>query len=296
LKELYSLSRHSSLAGFLWMINRGAVEDRNIVWMSVPSIVAMAPGHPLVLAQTATVVSAIETGELLAEHGLQLKQAREQFPNSYLLNTALVGHQENRKRFDSARDAAEIAVRCSPGNPQAWRSLGTTYYRWSNSIRQSRYSSDLNPEQLATCQKLYEQWLAVVGRGVELFPTHLGLGQALSNAAAFAGDMELADRTFWQVAARHPSDPNVLMWGLQLYHPKWIGDPANARKVAQMAANAGVREGGSWSEADRSDVALYTHLLGYPDLAFRITRGPNERKLLKQRVAAHASEVVPPGG
>jgi hypothetical protein len=285
-------SRRSALVGLLFLFNRAAVRDTGLMSDVTGLLGKQAPDHPLVLAEAGRQFTQAHAGTA----GVAiLAKSLKQFPNNYLYASAATYYHRPLQDFAASQRAALHAVRCASRNPEAWTILKGAYTGHSSAIRQGRTIDQLQPADLAFLEQSYAYELALVERAVKLAPEHPLTYHSLCTSAMFAGDEELADRALWEGLRARKNHPDLLALGMELYHPKWYGNPAKAAKVVALARAEAQKAGSRWSRAERVEVALRCHLLGDRKAALEIVRGPMERKALTDLAEAHREEQVEPG-
>ncbi|MFN3649251.1 MAG: tetratricopeptide repeat protein [Armatimonadota bacterium] len=288
-ERLREVSQRGVLGAFYFLMNRAVVEDYNSLF-EIQDALKPDDIHPLVLAQYAQTLGGTGAG-LDPRFTRAIHRGVALNPSNYLLRVAVSGAYQQEKKFASSIKEAQEAVRCNMESPTAWAILGDRYANWADSIRRGRTVDQMQPDELAACQKLYPFWLEADFRSAELDPRNLTSGLGLSCSAAFCGEEELADEAFSRILRQFPEQASVYHWGLQLYHPKWLGNEKKAEKLARAAASPSARSQ-HWSSADRIEVALYTHLVGYPQLAQQIVRNPVERNEYRQLVDRQSHMMV----
>jgi tetratricopeptide (TPR) repeat protein len=282
---LDALSHRSAVAALLFLIQRSYIDDAEILLDVAELLKRQAPDHPLALAEIGRHFAQADAGT----PALSLRPGIERFPNNYLYATAAAWNHQAAGDFAAAVRAAEHAVRCTPRSPAAWIMLGTIYQQQADSVRRGRFVADLSEEQWAYCRQLYQPWLACARRSCELDPHRKASWSNLSSAAAHAGDNALADRAFWKALELEREDPTVddaelYAWGLELYQFRWQENPVKAGRVARLAAGVAAAAGDHWGSGDRVEIAGEMSLAGFPDLARKVVRTPEERASLAEHL------------
>lgn len=165
-----------------------------------------------------------------------LARNSRRFPQNYLF--ALCDVWLSREVSDQKAEwaAAERVTRDAPRNPAAWLTLAYTLSDIAQDVRKSRLARHISPAEWAYLNRVYPEWLAATARAVALDPQFGVAWQRMASAATFVGDNRRADAAFWKALRLDPDHVDVLGWGLEMYQPKWGGDPATLDKVADLAA------------------------------------------------------------
>jgi len=219
------------LAGLLGMKN-SLRRDRPQLAAAAARLMAQAPENVLVLGQ----IGYVEASALVP-YQAQAERLAGRFPHSYALAHAGVWLQ--RARHDQAQEMllAQQMVAAAPRNPDAWLSLGATLSDAAQDIRRGRFSALLSAQEQAGLDVLYTRSLRAIQKAADLDPSYGHAWLKLATAATFQGRQELADTAFWKAQRLAPDRADVYWWGLQMFQPKWGGDPATLAKVAALAAS-----------------------------------------------------------
>jgi tetratricopeptide (TPR) repeat protein len=280
--RMEQLQRTSPVAMMMSLAQLEEIHDANVLYAVGAYHLSRTPEHPLMLAQTAVAFRLANAHDVPEPHGTQLANALKRFPNNYLLHIASSWRLQTEGRDDAARQAAERAVRCSPGNPSPWISLANIYGTRADRIRNGVTVDRMTQRQQDACQVAYDQELAILRRAAQAAPQNTRVALALSQSAAAAGDGQLADEAFSRVLQRQPMDSDVYWWGVQLYQPKWYRNDAKVAQVIRAAAQAAARYGDQWSPPDRLDLAMGLIEARHGDLAKRVVRTKLERDKLRE--------------
>ncbi|MBC7807901.1 MAG: tetratricopeptide repeat protein [Akkermansiaceae bacterium] len=163
----------------------------------------------------------------------------DRHPDNYLLAhtaawVARTGSDWDREATYSARGATN-----APANPDARLAAGWSLSRQADAVRQGRQSGDMDAAMLAKTTPLYMNWLAQVKAATQCDPLYGKAYQRLSNAATFAGDSNEADAAMTMARKLNTNSPyDTYQWALEMYQPKWGGDPSQLQAVAREAASA----------------------------------------------------------
>jgi hypothetical protein len=274
------------LAALLAMQNRGSRRDMSQVISLGRGLARAMPDNALVLAELARSADMTQRANIAELPLKELRQNLQIFPNNYLLRTTESIFQKTETLHAGARRAAEMAVRCSSRDPDAWLFLSEAIFAQADAVRRGRTINAMTEEELKYCAQFYEERMPVILKSVELDPRYENAWMRASSAAAFQGDGKLADSAFWKAAALAPRSYHILSWGVQLYQPKWFDDPEKLVKVIEMAASAA--EG--WNANARVNIAFQAYLGGVPQSAWRIPRTDDERATLQAMIERHGQE------
>src|SRR5205823_2875837 len=100
--------------------------------------------------------------------------------------------------------AAELTVRISPANPQAWTLVGDANGNAANMLRRGRTWDKISKQEGDVLIDYYVKWEEAYRTAVRLDPL-LGMGwRELAVAATFSGNSELAHRAIWKAVATYP--------------------------------------------------------------------------------------------
>ncbi len=232
--RMESFARTSPLAALLFLESRTAVHDgvrRGAVVRALLAPPSPAAANPLVWAMIA-----YRDASELVPYVAAFRVLQKRFPNSYALAHTDVWLERVLSRPKAERVAAETAVRDAPANPDAWLSLGYTLSSAADRVRAGKVVSRITPDEMAYLEKVYPLWLVCVRRATQIDDRHEIAWLRVATAATFTGDRATADAAFWKALDRHPNKAEVYGWGLQMFQPKWGGDPADLAKVARLAA------------------------------------------------------------
>lgn len=207
-----------------------------------------------------------------------LKTLVERYPNNYLFNSAQSRIHRVGERVDEARTSAEQAVRCARGNSDAWLGLSDAIGRQADSIRNARFINQLTEQELAQIGKFYEEWLPMALKAVQVDPGYGGAWLEASIAACFLGVEELADGAYGRAISLTPRAYPVLWWGLEMYQPKWLDQPAKLKIVADFA----VKAAGDFDSRRRLELAKSMQHGGLQAQAEKLLRTDAEREAFKK--------------
>lgn len=192
----------------------------------------------------------------------QFDQRMKQHPDNFLLTRAAVAIERRGGNLTAEVQAGEQEVRCAPENPDAWLTLAWALRESGDSLRQGRTAGMLSEDEWASLRKIYAEWLHATQRATELDPNYGKAWLRVSEAACFAGNDQLADAAFWKAARLYKKPEEVYDWGLQMYQPKWLDQPAKLTNVAHLIAS-----NTSWTFEERVDMATALQDAGFDQLA-----------------------------
>jgi tetratricopeptide (TPR) repeat protein len=171
----------------------------------------------------------------------------------------------------------ERLVRINPHSSTAWINLAKSYADQGQAIRNGRVAVAITPKEYESLDTIYRRWRYAAERVVALDPDYAVGWHELAVAATFVGDSERADEAFWKGVRLNKADGTLLYWGLEMYQPKWGGDPKTLAKVAHLVATTTFPPG--------------TDLFGL-GTELRSAGFPGEATQLVQRAIASARELV----
>lgn len=198
---------------------------------SVQTMLAQAPGNALVWGEIAE-----QGGWFLLPHAARLAALAKRFPGCYNLaraQEALARHTHDLAAQDAA---ARRMVRDAPRNPNAWLSLEKSLSDQSEAIRQGRVFDDLTPPEVNIVTRLYPQAQRAAAHATALDPCDSDAWTIFAEDATFNSDSRTADTAIKKALRLPGNKADAYRWGLQMYQPKWGGDPAMLARVAHRAA------------------------------------------------------------
>jgi hypothetical protein len=201
------------------------------------------------------------------------------YPNNYALHTARVFSLRAAGDFPGAIVAGQQAVRCSPGNPDGWRSLSNSYHQWSDNIRKGRMPDKMSERELQFCTQAYQEWIGISLHNVAQEPGSFYSQDSLSSASLYLGEESQAlgaAQAAIQIAPAHPEGYRSMLIACQ---PQWFNRPEDAATTLRAAALS-AKSSEWWSAADRIDVAIYGASCGQVELARALLRTPREHARL----------------
>ncbi len=230
LLALARLSAHSPVAGMDYLDSR-ASNDEVLLTDMVRTLRTQLPGNALVLAHigyanpSALRPCAAATQVLIAR-----------YPASALLAHTDVWQQRIWGTRAGELKAAQSTVRDAPDDPETWLALGYTLGDVAEDLRQSRQARDISAADWAVLKRLYPQQEAVDLRATALDPRDGHAWLRLAEAATVEGDITRADGALAKALSLDLDKREVYSWGLQMYQPKWGGDPQMLARITALAA------------------------------------------------------------
>ena len=82
---------------------------------------------------------------------------------------------------------------------------------------------------------MYGEWLRYEAQAVRFDPLNVTAWLDLAQASCFTGDMVNADKALQKAFTLAPTSPALLAWALQMYQPKWGGDPTRLKQSITKA-------------------------------------------------------------
>ena len=197
----------------------------------VKTLLAQMPGNTLVLSHLAYVRPAA-----LRPYAAGTQALIRQYPASALL--AHTDAWQQRIWGDRAGEwrAAQQICRDAPRDPASWLTRAATLANIGEDLRQARLAGDLSAADWAALNRLYSQQEAANLQAVRLDPMDGHAWYALAQAATFYGDSAQAEAALQKALVLDSDKDEVYAWGLQMYQPKWGGNPAALARIAALAA------------------------------------------------------------
>lgn len=222
--------------------------------------------HPLVLAAVARSTWEGQSASIARDLLPTIDRVLRRHPNNYVLNAARVYALRAAGKFPEAVLAGQQAVRCSPTNPDAWRSLGGTYHVWSDRVREGRTFDKMSDRVTKLSLAAYEEWVKTASHVVALQPESFINQIELSNAYLYASNEEKAFEAAQASVQIAPAHPNGYLTVLSVCLPQWYDRPEDAAATLRAAARVAHRSQW-WAPEDRVSVATQGALCGQTQLA-----------------------------
>lgn len=230
LQVLAKMSAHSPLAGFFLLQTR-AIKDQIVLDRTVKMLLAQLPQNTLALSEIG-----YQSPTALRPYAASNAAFFLRFPGNALLAHTEAWEQRVWGTRTGELRAVQRAVAASPQDPDSWLSPAQTLSNIAEDLRQGRFASDLSPREWSYLNRLYAQAQGCTENAVRLDPKDGHAWCRLAQAAAFAGDSARAANAFRQAETLDPNPSEVDAWGLQMFQPKWRGDPAALDQVVVRAA------------------------------------------------------------
>ncbi len=163
----------------------------------------------------------------------------EQYKDNYVLASAATWVA--RANGDWSNDL-KFSGRCAknaPANPDALLTAASSLSAEAERLRKSRQSNDMDATTAARVEPIYAEWYRLTRAATRSDPMYGRAYLRLATAATFAGDETEADAAMTMARKRFAESPyETYFWALEMYQPKWGGDPARLTEVAREAADA----------------------------------------------------------
>lgn len=196
---------------------------------------AQLPGDPIPYAH----LGQIDPIDLLP-YTSQIDGYCRQFPNNSLYAATDAWLHRQDLNAQAERNAAERLVRDAPRNPDAWLTFASTIQNEAHAVRLGRWTDLISPSEEKYLDARYVEWYRACKIATDLDPNDGMAWLRLATAATFCGQSD-ADQYYQKALVLDDDQADVFDWGLQMYQPKWNGDPASLQQVAEMAAEKSYR-------------------------------------------------------
>lgn len=226
---LRSLAQTFPVAGMLLVANHYTADDQETADLGA-RLARQCPDSPLALAEVAG-ISSPPPAWISA-----VRRVARRYSQSYLAALAEVWMRRATREPDAEFAAAQRAVRAAPANPLAWLTLGYSYSSRADAVRAGRYWGAMTPAEQAQVERSYPLWQHSVARAAALDPLCGRAWDRLALAATFNGDRSTADLAFWKALDLYDDKADVLMWGMQMFAPKWNDEADALARVAHLAS------------------------------------------------------------
>jgi tetratricopeptide (TPR) repeat protein len=195
----------------------------------------------------------------------RLDNLRRTYPGNADLAAADVWKQSMSGTPDAQLRAAEDEVRDSPDNPDTWLGLGSVVSDDANELRSGRVAGDLSQAEWYYVGPAYHLWEQADDRATEIDPQHEDAWTRLALAATCAGDVSLASKAASTAESDSRDKARLVETELEIYQPKWGGNPA---ALGRVASDAVATEYGDTESA--GDVAESLTSAGFDDMASQL--------------------------
>lgn len=230
LLALARLSTRSPVAGMDYLDSR-ASNDAVLLSGMVKTLRTQLPGNALVLAHIG-----YANPSALRPYAAATQALITRYPASALLAHTEVWQQRIWGTRAGELKASQRAVRDAPRDPETWLALGYTLGDVAEDLRQSRPARDISAADWAVLKRLYPQQEAADLRATALDPRDGHAWLRLAEAATVEGDTARADGALAKALSLDLDKREVYSWGLQMYQPKWGGDPQMLARITALAA------------------------------------------------------------
>ncbi len=183
-------------------------------------------------------IAEIAADNLMSLEGVapEIERLKARYPNNVSTNTAYARLMRSRNDLPEERKAAEMAVRCSPGYPQMWSSLGQVFSDIAESTRRGRFSNELTESETKVLNDIYPRWLVALVRAGAADDRNPHTWSKLATAATFVGEKETAFKAYDRAIELDPSNYEALYWGSEMFQPKWFDAPDRIQQMLKRIA------------------------------------------------------------
>lgn len=275
--RLDALAARSALAGLV-NLSRGAAVTNARFNAATQTLLAQAGDNALVWGEIAG-----QKPLALLPHAAQLEALAARFPGNYNLAAAEVFRCRAVADHAAEFRAAQRVVADAPRSPDGWLTYASTLSSQADDLRQGRYFGALTPAEAATVMRLYPRWEGAARRATQLDPAFAKAWLRLATAATFNSDEAVADHALGTALALSKDKADVYAWALEMYQPKWDGDPA---KLAEFVRLASADE--TLSSGEAVSVAKKLRSSGHADQGREVLRGFITRR--RAFLAAHPDD------
>jgi len=228
---LDAAAAHSPLAGLI-RLNLARGRTHAHFNRAVRVLLAQAGGNPLVWGE----IGGQKDSALLPD-AFQLSAFAARYPGSYNLAVAETSCFRAAGDRPAELQAAARVIQDAPRNPDGWLTYAETVSSAASDVRQGRVYDALSPEESRRLSRLYPKCEAAAARAVQLDPDFAHAWERLAQAATFTSDTAVADHALQTALALGDDKAGVYVWALEMYQPKWGGDPAKLSRFTQLAAS-----------------------------------------------------------
>lgn len=228
---LDAAAAHSPLAGLI-RLNLMSRRTHAHFNRAVRALLAQAGGNPLVWGEVGW-----QKDSALLPDAFRLSAFAARYPGSY--NLAIAETSCFRAAGDRPAElrAAARVIQDAPRSPDGWLTYARTVSDAASDLRQGRVYDALSPEESRRLGLLYPRWEAAAARAVQLDPAYAHAWERLAQAATFTSDTAVADHALQTALALGGDKAGLYQWALEMYQPKWGGDPAKLSRFTQLAAS-----------------------------------------------------------
>ncbi len=199
---------------------------------AVQTLLAQAGNNTLVWGEIAW-----QRDLALLPHAARLSAFAARYPGSGNLAVAETFRCRAAADRPAELQAAARVIRYAPRSPDAWLTYAETVSSVASDLRQGRTYDALTPDEARRLSRLYPEWEAAAARTVQLDPDFAHGWARLAQAATFTSDTAVADHALQTGLTLGDDKAGIYGWALEMYQPKWGGDPAKLREFTQLAAS-----------------------------------------------------------
>ena len=232
--DLLALSRLSArcpLAGMYYAGTR-AENDQVLLNGMVKTLLRQLPGNTLALSHIGYVQA-----QALRPYAAATRALIARYPASGLLAHMEIWEQRVWGTRGGEWQAAVRLCRDAPADPEAWLSRSYTLGDIAEDLRQGRFANDISPADWTILHRLYGQEEQGTLKATLIDPKDGHAWLRLAQVATAISDSARQEGAFQKALALDKNKQEVYWWGLQMYQPKWGGDPASLNKIAALAAS-----------------------------------------------------------
>lgn len=227
---LAKLAELSPIAG-CYYLDTNARLDQALLAHALKTLMAQQPENALMLAHIGYAQPAA-----LRRYAALTKALFARYPKNALLAHAEVWEQRIWGNRDQERKAAERTVSDSPESPSSWLTHAYTVRQIADDLRQGRFASDISQSEWADLSRLYGLQEDMHLHATRLDPHDGHAWLELAESSTAFGDMATASHAMTEALALDPDKAEVYCWALQMYQPKWHGNPATLQRFATLSA------------------------------------------------------------
>lgn len=225
---LSRLSARCPLAGMYYVGTRAA-NDQVLLNRMVKTLLAQLPGNALALSHLG-----YKEPQALRPYAASTRALIGRYPASALLAHTEIWEQRVWGTRTGEWKAVERICRDAPGDPEAWLSRSATLGDIAEGLRQGRFANDLSSADWAILHRLYGQEEQGSLQATVLDPKDGHAWLRLAQVATAISDSARQEGAFQKALALDTNKEEAYWWGLQMYQPKWDGDPASLSRIAKL--------------------------------------------------------------
>lgn len=176
---------------------------------------------------------------LLLPHAAQLSALTTRYPRSSSLAMIESLRWQLTQDHKQELEAAQRSIKNAPLSPDGWLIYSQALADVAAGERQGRTYGALSASEADDLGRLYARAETAALKAVRLDPKFAEAWENLAVAATFNSNNSnaaLADHALQTALALSGDKRAVYYWALQMYQPKWNGDPAKLDHFAHLAA------------------------------------------------------------